>query len=312
MDKSIYLLTPCLNAATTIDRTIWAIVSQQGHGSIRYHVQDGGSTDGTLEILARWEEKIRALRNELPMCIHFTYTSERDTGMYDAINRGFRYMNIPPDAIMGWCNSDDTIWQGTIEFLTKIDSQFPEIDWLTGWPTAFDAQGRLTWLEHHPFFPQQILAAGLADGPHWAHLQQESTFWRKRLWDENGGVDDQFKLAGDWDLWRRFAQSSELIHVDRQIGSFHFRPGQKSSDINSYQNECEKMVPTLERYAIFRRLLNANSDIGIKSLEVTNSGELRLKTNNFRLSWIDKIKVVLWPRKYLLRRLGRWRRLARK
>ena len=48
MPQTIYMVTPSLNAAETIDDTIWSILSQRGAGNIRYHIQDGGSTDGTI------------------------------------------------------------------------------------------------------------------------------------------------------------------------------------------------------------------------------------------------------------------------
>lgn len=311
MRMPIYLLTPCLNVAATIDRTIWAIVSQQGEGSIRYHVQDGGSTDGTLEILAGWERRIREMRDLLPMRVEFTYASERDAGMYDGICAGFRRMEIPPDALMGWCNADDTLWQGAIACLHEIDRGYPDLEWLMGWPTGFDESGRFQSLNRHPFFPRQILAAGMADGSHWPYLQQESTFWRKRLWDRVGGVDRRLNLAGDWDLWRRFAQSQELVLVDRQLGSFHARAGQKSSDVAGYQGECERIIPTADRLADFDQRVQDSSDWSICRIAIAASGEFRQYHDMVKLTSFERLKAKFRPRKYVLRKLVQKHHAAR-
>ena len=311
MRKPIYLLTPCLNAAATINRTIWAIVSQQGEGAIRYHVQDGGSTDGTLEILAGWERRLRDQRELLPMRVEFTYASERDTGMYDGIDAGFRRMDVPSDALMGWCNADDTVWQGAVACLQEIDRCFPEVEWVMGWPTGFDVSGRCESIERQPFFPRQILANGMADGSHWPYLQQESTFWRKRLWNRVGGVDRELKLAGDWDLWRRFAQTQELVLVDRQLGSFHARPGQKSADVAGYRGECERLLPTAERLANFDRVTQSTQDWSVRRIGVTPTGELRLRHDKVDLKPFDRLKAKFRPREYLLRKLMQGHHAAR-
>ena len=83
------IVTPSLNPARFIDQTIFSVLSQAGPFRVRYHVQDGGSTDGTLEKLARWRGLLEA---GLPPCcdgIEFTFVSEKDDGLYDAVNRGF-------------------------------------------------------------------------------------------------------------------------------------------------------------------------------------------------------------------------------
>jgi len=96
------------------------------------------------------------------------------------------------------------------------------------------------------------LAAGLADGIHWPFVQQETTFWRKRLWDQVGGLDMKLKLAGDWDLWVRFAQITSLTHVHRQLGAFYVRPGQQSSNIRAYRSEMDWLATPLDRKLALR------------------------------------------------------------
>src|SRR5205823_9309932 len=99
-------------------------------------------------------------------------------------------------------------------------------------------------------------SAGLADGIHWPFVQQESTFWRKRLWDRAGGLNPAFRLAGDWDLWSRFARTATLVHVNRQLGAFHVRLGQQSTDLDAYWREVNQLVSLKERQQTLRKSLH--------------------------------------------------------
>lgn len=305
MTEQLHLLTPCLNAAATIDRTIWGVVSQEGGVAIRYHVQDGGSTDGTLEKLSAWRERIGRMRDELPSRVEFTFDSRPDRGMYEAILRGFEMMRTPAEAMMGWCNADDVLWQGSLAHVARVGREFPETRWLTGWSTSFDERLRFNWLEKNTFFPRQVLAAGLANGRHWPHLQQESTFWRKGLWDKVGGVDPSFRLAGDWDLWRRFAQHEELVHVDRQLGAFYFREGQKSADVSAYQAECEARCPMPSRLKAYRGLVSAAPRMETLRIGPGEGGALRRRLLCLDSSLSESLRLNLLPAMSYFRKLRR-------
>jgi hypothetical protein len=206
-----------------------------------------------LEKIAAWQKKFAGLVDNLSSQIFFTHASERDTGMYDAINKGFARFDIPPDAMMGWCNADDVMWPGAAAAVLQLADDLPQTNWVTGWPTQLDTHGRLVAIDRNVRFPQAILVSGLADGRHWRFVQQESTFWRKRLWDKVGGLNGGLRLAGDWDLWRRFAEHTSLTHAQRQWGSFTERAGQLSADVTSYQTEIEKILPIHQRRAMLRR-----------------------------------------------------------
>jgi hypothetical protein len=247
-----FIVTPVLNAIRTIDRTIWSIVAQAGDLDIHYHVQDGASTDGTLERLQQWSRRLERIGGELAARLTFTFASEPDDGMYAAIARGFARMKIPPSAFMNWCNADDILWPGALDSIGRLGSQLPEVDWIMGWPTWIDPHGRLIAIDRKPHFPRAVLAAGLADGFHWPFVQQESTFWRKSLLDRAGGVNTAVRLAGDWDLWRRFARVAPLVHVQRQLGAFCVRPGQQSGDLQTYRAELDRVIPRAQRQRALR------------------------------------------------------------
>ncbi|GAB7081072.1 glycosyltransferase [Megalodesulfovibrio paquesii] len=256
MMQKIFLVTPVRNAVATIDEVIWSIVSQTGTHELHYHIQDGGSTDGTLEKIQAWKTRLASLRGLLPTTIRFSYQSAPDKGMYDALVNGFAQLPIGPDDFMGWCNADDGLFPGALDAMARFAEAQPGVDWIIGWWAAFDNLGRLSWLDRLPKYPRAILASGLADGIHWPFVQQESTFWRKRLWDKAGGLDTSLRLAGDWDLWRRFAAHAPLTHIYHQLGGFHVRPGQQSQDMNAYRAEMDRISPRPERLKAFRNCLN--------------------------------------------------------
>src|SRR5439155_19132022 len=70
-------------------------------------------------------------------------------------------------------------------------------------------------------------------------IEQDATFWRRQLWDKTGGVDPNFRVAGDFDLWRRFARQADLVIVDTILGCFRVRAGQLSTDMERYHAEID-------------------------------------------------------------------------
>ena len=134
------IVTPVLNGEKFLDQTILSVVSQAGPFTIRYHVQDGGSKDRTLEILAAW--KSRLARDFPVFCegIEFSFASAPDRGLYDAVNRGFAAC-ADFDA-MAWINGDDRFEPGAFATVEEIFRGFPDIDWLTGRTTVIMEAGR--------------------------------------------------------------------------------------------------------------------------------------------------------------------------
>lgn len=271
--QTIYLVTPSYNAVRTIDETIWSVVSQVGDIQIRYHVQDGGSQDGTQQKLERWDMRIKQGSMLLPARVEFTWASISDRGMYDAISKGFEFLRIAEDAFMSWINADDALWPGALQAIANLAGEHPTVDWIMGWITAFDNNGRVTHIQRNPHYASDLIAGGLADGIHWPFVQQESTFWRRRLWDAVGGISSDMCFAGDWDLWRRFAGVAKLCHVNRQLGGFWVRPNQKSQNMDSYRAEIAQIAPLSERRNRFRALLSSGDILApIPTLVQTEDG----------------------------------------
>lgn len=232
------IITPVLNGEKFLDQTILSVVSQAGPFSIRYHVQDGGSKDRTLELLSEWQTR---LARDFPVfCegIELSFASAPDRGLYDAVNRGFAAGGNSD--VMAWINADDRFEPGAFATVEEIFKNHPDIDWVTGRPTVINEVGEILDISPIIPFPRKAIEAGIFDG-RFARpfIQQEGTFWRQSLWEKSGGLNADFRLAGDFNLWRRFAMHSDLVMVGSILGCFRFRAGQLSTNMARYRAEID-------------------------------------------------------------------------
>lgn len=251
---TINIVTPCYNAAGTLDETVQSVVSQAGPFHIRYHVQDGGSSDGTIEKLEAWEKRFND--NSFPLqCdgVSFTWSSEPDGGMYDAINKGFKTLDMSTDAIMAWVNADDTYSQHVFATAQAVFDQNPDVHWLGGMIVLLDDSGCLHPTRQYDYYPHEFILNGCCGSELWPHLQQNGMFWRHSLWAKTGGLDTSLRFAGDWELWQRFARHAEFIHIRAVFGTFRILNGQLSQDAR-YTVEQEALMPLAEREQLARNI----------------------------------------------------------
>lgn len=245
--QQFFILTPCLNAAHYIDDTVMSVVAQVGEFPIRYHVQDGGSTDDTLERLEAWS--LRLNRGDWPkLCseVEFTYSSMPDNGLYDAINQGFNKAgnNLSGECMMTWVNAGDRLEQGALQTVTAIRSMFSGAPWITGGLAQINDKGSpITVVPTTLAVSQKAVAAGIHDGRRLVFLQQEGTFWSFSLWCAAGGrIDPALKLAGDFDLWRHMAAHVPCLRVATVTGYFRRHEGGLTADINDYFAEIDALM----------------------------------------------------------------------
>ncbi|MEZ5997564.1 MAG: exostosin family protein [Hyphomonas sp.] len=247
----IFIVTPCFNAAETIDQTIASVISQAGRFELHYHVQDGGSSDDTLQRLQTWKDRLENGRTPI-FCdaVWFTYESAPDKGMYDAITRGFASFDFGDADWLTWINADDMLAHGAGGLLAAIDAD-PRRDrvvWVAG-SAAVVNSGTIVGNTERSLC-SDVIRQGLCDGRHWEFVQQEGTFFRGSLWKSIDPIADfaSLKLAGDWNLWRCFARHAELHQVNYPLGLFHERPGQLSQvQRDRYLAEIDSLVPPGER-----------------------------------------------------------------
>jgi hypothetical protein len=149
---------------------------------------------------------------------------------------------------MSWINADDRYEPGAFQSVADILGKFPNIQWLCGRVTIIDEQGMLAnWFPINPF-PQEAIAAGLFDERYSPlNIQQEGTFWRSDLWHTVGGLNTDFRVAGDFDLWRRFAKYTDLAIADATFGCWRRREGQLCIDKTAYHAEIDTLLSLQEK-----------------------------------------------------------------
>ncbi len=236
------IVTPAFQSSRFLDETILSVVSQAGAFRIRYHVQDGGSTDGTVAALERWASRLDSGSFPL-LCsgVEFTFRSEPDGGMYDAINRGFAHLNPAGAEHMTYINSDDRLLPGALQFAASVFGESPEIAWLGGRPCEMNEKGELMRIHEEQIYPAASLQAGLHDGRALPFVMQEGTFWRSALWIKAGGFRTSLRQAGDWDLWRRFAAETPYYSADVILATHRRREDQLTADKGAYYREVDQV-----------------------------------------------------------------------
>ena len=233
----ISVVTPAFNSAQYIEQCILSLKNQK-YKNFEHIIVDGGSTDGTIEILKKYE-------HEYPM----RWISEPDQGMYDAIDKGFR---IADGEIFAWINSDDFYFPWTLYVVEKVFEK-RGIHWLTGIPAAVKVFGGTEIIYQMPNLPtvfnQKMIEKGIYDGQRMYFIQQESCFWTRELWEKSGGININYKMAGDYHLWKEFAKFEALYTVHCNLASFRIHKGQKSEDAEKYYSEIgeRKLIGTANK-----------------------------------------------------------------
>ena len=224
----IALVTPCYNSEKYLEHTLDSITAQTGNFEIEHVVVDGGSTDGTMRILKRRKSQFSEI------------ISEKDNGMYDALAKGFAQTN---GEIMGWINTDDIYTSRALETVCQIFSQLPNVEWISTLnPVAIDPAGDIFKIRTIAGFAREAFLDGIYVGfnglnnPYASDfIQQESTFWRRSLWEKLGS--DPFcyyrkdnKQAGDFGLWSMFAAQADLYGIEAPLGAWRMHSEQFTSE----------------------------------------------------------------------------------
>jgi hypothetical protein len=221
---AISVVTAARNMERFAAETIRSVIAQKQAGD-EYLFIDGASTDATLAIARGFGQAIDVL------------VSEPDAGQYHAIAKG---MARARGEILCWINADDILMPWTFAVVREIFARFPEIDWIIGTPAYLSASGQLTRIQSKlPAYPRRFIANGWYRRALGGYLQQESMFWRRRLWERAGGLDLRWRLAADFELWTRFAEHADLVAVDVPLAAFRERPGEQRSSAQAAAYDAE-------------------------------------------------------------------------
>jgi glycosyltransferase involved in cell wall biosynthesis len=205
----ISIVTPSYQHRLFIERTIKSIL-EQNYSPMEYIIQDGGSMDGTLEILKNYSSSL-------------TYwESKKDNGQSQAINLGFQHST---GDIMAYLNSDDILLPGSLHYIAEFFQSNPDVDVIYGHRILIDSQDKEIGRWILPKHNSEVLQ--------WAdYIPQETLFWRRRIWNKVGAtMDESFQFAMDWDLILRFIQSgAKFVRLPRFIGAFRVHSAQKTKE----------------------------------------------------------------------------------
>lgn len=240
-NASIYLplvsiITPSWNSADYIEQTILS-VSGQTYPRIEHIVIDGGSTDGTLEIIKRYEDDIAR------------WISEPDGGMYQAINKG---MKAASGDIVAYLNSDDLYFPNTIEKVVELFRIHQDADLLYGDLDVIDQHGQHMYTQKYPSYDWLRFTSSK-----YAMIGQPAAFWKRSLWDKAEGFDENMKMAADFDFFVRAGRVGKMQHVRDVLAAFRLHPGSLTSNHLALSNR--------EIQEIHRRYLKPNISHGPRS-----------------------------------------------
>jgi glycosyltransferase involved in cell wall biosynthesis len=234
----ISIVSPSFNQEAYLEEAMLSVLGQQCT-DLEYIVIDGGSSDRSADIIRKHAHALSY------------WVSEPDGGQYHAINKGFA---LSSGEIMAWLNSDDKYMPWTLQLVEKIFGTFTEIQWLTTlYPVAWDERGmpidcRFTGgFNPEAFFRGANLPLRKWYARHF--IQQESTFWRRSLWEKAGGkLDNSMRLASDFELWCRFFELTDLYAVSVPLAGFRYHSDQRTALwMDEYLMEAEKALRSHNR-----------------------------------------------------------------
>ena len=200
----ISVVTPSLNQGRFLEQTICSVLGQ-GYANLEYIVIDGGSSDGSVDLINKYADRISY------------WVSEADQGQADAINKGFAKAT---GDILCWLNSDDFLLPGVLHSLA---AEFGETDDLVyGACLSFSETGRKCVVNRPP--PHDHSTLCLND-----YIVQPSSFWRRQLWEKAGPLDTSLHYAFDWEWFVRAAQFGKFRCSATIFSAYRFHADHKSS-----------------------------------------------------------------------------------
>jgi glycosyltransferase involved in cell wall biosynthesis len=202
----VSIVTPSLNQARFLEATIQSVLSQD-YPRIEYFIADGGSTDGSLDIIRKYAPRLSG------------WVSEKDRGQTDAINKGFARAS---GNILAWLNSDDTYAPGAVMAAVRAFEASPDSGLIYGDANYMDDGGRIIG----KFPAAQTDFVRLRQG--YVHIPQQAAFFRADLWKTLGPLDTSFYFAMDYDLWLRIARRAQVKYIPETWAHFRLHAAAKT------------------------------------------------------------------------------------
>lgn len=194
-DPTVSVVVPVLNGDRWLETAILSIV-QQDYPHLEVIIKDGGSTDNSAEIAARYLDKL-------------LWISQPDTGIANAVNQGWARSS---GEILGWIGSDDRLEAGAIRAAVDYMQAHPAVTAVYGDCTVIDGAGHLVYtIKPGPFDRPRLLG--------WNYIAQPATFMRRAVLAQVGWLDETLHNAMDHDLWIKLAIHGSMSYLPRTLAS---------------------------------------------------------------------------------------------
>lgn len=209
------IITPSYNQAQYIERTIQSVLQQTGDFELEYIIMDGGSKDGSLEIIQRYAVQDARIQ----------WVSEPDGGQSDAINKGLK---LASGEVVAYLNSDDYYRAGALQAVAQYFTKHPDIQWLYGQCDIVDEQDQLmrqSITRYKRFFERRysykkLLAENF--------ISQPATFWRRSAVEQVGYFTKENHLVMDYEYWLKLGEVSMPGYIAQPLSAFRFYYTSKS------------------------------------------------------------------------------------
>ncbi len=233
----VSIVTPSFNQAEFIEQTIQSVLSQD-YPNIEYIIVDGGSTDGSLEIIEKYANRLA------------WWVSEPDRGQAEAINKGMAHAT---GDVVAWLNSDDLYARGAVSQAVAALQANPAAGMVYGDAVSIDRKGR-------PFNEQKFADWGLEGLAAFNIICQPAVFVRRDAWQRAGGLDESYHLLLDHHLWLRIASQTKTLHVPRVWAFARHHPAAKNVALaEKFGEEAYRIVEWMSTYPGTRAVVACHS-----------------------------------------------------
>jgi glycosyltransferase involved in cell wall biosynthesis len=201
----VSIITPSFNQVSFLEQTIRSVLDQD-HFELEYIVIDGASTDGSVEIIKKYADKLAY------------WVSEKDSGQAEAVNKG---MARAKGEIVAWLNSDDCYLPGAVRAAVEAFEANPDAAMVYGDMLAIDENGIVT----NEFKYRQL---SLDDLLCFEIIGQPAVFMRRAAFEKAGGLDMNFHFLLDHHLWIKIASQGEIAHVPQTLAAARYHAAAKN------------------------------------------------------------------------------------
>jgi glycosyltransferase involved in cell wall biosynthesis len=193
----VTIVTPSYNQAEYLEKTILSVLNQD-YPDIEYIIIDGGSTDGSVDIIKKFQHRLAY------------WVSEPDRGQSDAVNKGFKHAT---GRIFNWLNSDDLLMPSAVKIAVYYLMNNSDVGMVYGDRATIDEKGNVLSLTRLPSFSPRAFR-------HHIKIPQETAFYRCEHWCDVNGVDEELKFCMDYDLFIKLSKITRFCHIPFVLGAY--------------------------------------------------------------------------------------------